>query len=653
LSVPTLSCGRRLNWLYEEILFERTPRESELHVCGAYTMNPPLLIDSADGSAYLSDVRSMGGIVALLGSGISMWAPSNMPNGQRITDELANIIASTTVSSRSTVMDRIKSSAFEHIMERYPKQGILRSIVAGAYHPTPPNPVHEAFARLLSTGVVEHIITTNYDVGLESACSAICSPTEMPQVVVAESNLTTATITKPILFKIHGCAASGNEASIILTLGGEGEMPDWKRALLRRLINGRHLLVCGYSGLDFEICPELIRLAPSQTTWNSYQDPRTDEKALTANAKRVLEATNGTPLVGDMNKMLQSLTGKSWSADASKISPDLVRQMVNALDDWELDKWRARVLNGLGCALDGVHTARRMYLNSGASKERQSDSLLAMGEALFHSGLYKQAGRAYREATLLSSGCGNWDKIVKAEVGVIESDRVAGRWLRAHRRMKKAARTLPRQAPPEEREKVVNEIMLKRVLLHRYTFYLARLLRLPALIERIRRQVKQDMIAVSAYSARQGSWFNLQHCEMLAGKFSIPFSEIYSGPMTPPAAHEGYQHLGYILAEMMAYRALLADPSVSNPPLNIEYFRIAQELGINPEVWKLARAMEKRFGSISLPSTAGSPGATNMRTRLLRLAMPFNFNHAVRSAWETCEYTIPMRLLLRLRGEEA
>lgn len=582
-----------------------------------------------------------------------MWAPSDMPNGQRITDELANVIASTTVSRRSTVMERIRSSAFEHIMERYPKQGILRSIVAGGYYPTPPNPMHEAFARLLNTGVVEHIITTNYDVGLETACSAICSPAEMPQVIVAESDLATATIAKPILFKIHGCAAPGNEASIVLTLGGEGEMPDWKRGLLRRLIEGKHLLVCGYSGLDFEICPELTHLAPAKTTWNSYHDPRTDEKALTANAKRVLEATNGTPLVGDMNKMLQSLTGISWGADASKISPDLVRQMVDALDEWELDKWRAWVLNGLSCALDGVHAARRMYLDSGTSKERQSDSLLAMSEALFHSGLYKQAGRAYREAARLSSGCGDWDKIVKAEVGVIESDRVAGRWLRARRRIKKAARTLPQQVPPEEREKVVNEIMLKRILLRRYTFYLARLLRLPALTERVRRQAKQELIVVSTYSARQGSWFNLQHCEMLAGKFGIPFSEIYAGPMTPPAAREGYQHLGYILAEMMAYRTLLADPSVSKPPLNIEYFRIAQELGINPEVWKLARAMEKRFGSIAVSSAAGSPSTTGMRTKLLKLTMPFNFHHAAREAWKTCEYTIPMRLLLRLRGEEA
>lgn len=617
-------------------------------------MNPPILIGSADGNTHLSEMQRAGGIVALLGSGISMWAPSNMPNGQRVTDELANVIASTTVSKRFTVMDRIKSSAFEHIMERYPKQGILRSIVAGAYYPTPPNPVHEAFARLLNTGVVEHIITTNYDVGLETACSVICSPAEMPQVVVAESDLTTATIAKPILFKIHGCAAPGNEASIVLTLGGEGEMPDWKRALLRRLLNGKHLLICGYSGLDFEICPELTHLAPANTTWNSYQDPRTDEKALTANAKRVLEATDGTPLVGDMNKMLQSLTGMSWSADASKISPDLVRQMVNALDGWELDKWRAWVLNGLSCALDGVHAARRMYLNSGTSKERQSDSLLAMGEALFHSGLYKQAGRAYREAARLSSGCGDWDKIVKAEVGVIESDRVAGRWLRARRRIAKAARTLPQQAPPEEREKVINEITLKRILLRRYTFYLTRLLRLPALTKRIRRQAKQELIAVSAYSARQGSWFNLQHCEMLAGKFGIPFAKIYSGTMTPPTAHEGYQHLGYILAEMMAYRALLADTSVSNPPLNIEYFRIAQELGINPEVWKLARAIEKRFGNIALSSGAGSPSTitTSITTRPLRLTMPFNFYFAARSAWKTCEYTIPMRLLLRLRGEE-
>jgi hypothetical protein len=552
-----------------------------------------------------------------------------MPNGQRITNALADLIANKTVSPRSVVLDRIRDSAFEHIMERYPRKDVLQSIVAKAFYPTPPNPVHDAFAHLLNAGIIEHIITTNYDVGLEAACVTICSPDRMPQVVVTADDLIGVNPTRPVLFKIHGCASPGKEESIVLTLGGEGEMPDWKRGLLERLINVKNLLVCGYSGMDFEICPELMRLTPASLTWNSYADPRTDVKALTANAKRVLKAAGGTVLVGDMNEMLMVLTGLDWVAAPSTVSPDFVAQLVNELDAWELDKWRVWVLNGLSCALDGIRVAENMYSNSGASAERKLDSLLAMAEAFFHSGKYKQAGQKYREAAQLASGSADWDKIVKAEIGIVESDRVAGYWLRARRRIEILLKTLPPQVPSNERDKVENEIKLKRILLRRYPFKLYKMLRLSPLADRVRRQAKQELKGVISFFAREGSWFNLQHCEMLAGKFDIPFTEIYSGPMTPLTSHEGYKQLGYILAEMMAYRGMLK--VLDDLPLRADYVKTAQELGIYPEVWKLVRAIEKKFG---------------------RGAVTIEFRRAAQEAWRLCEYTHPMRLLLRVMGEE-
>src|SRR5205085_9364485 len=106
-------------------------------------------IDSAHATSYLDSLSQRNGMVALLGSGISIWEPSSIPNGQKITEELAEIIASSTVSPRQTVVDLIKRSAFEHIMERYPRYDSLRHIVPKYFYPTIPNPLHEAFARLL------------------------------------------------------------------------------------------------------------------------------------------------------------------------------------------------------------------------------------------------------------------------------------------------------------------------------------------------------------------------------------------------------------------------------------------------------------------------------------------------------------------------
>ncbi|HEX5733375.1 MAG TPA: SIR2 family protein [Blastocatellia bacterium] len=561
-------------------------------------------------------------------------------------------------------MDLIKRSAFEHIMERYPRPSALPGIVARSFYPTNPNPVHQAFARLIEAGVLEHIITPNYDVGLEQACSTICSATRMPQIIVSEDDARRASLSQPMIFKIHGCACPGREKSMVMALREEGTMPDWKRRLLELLIKGKPLLVCGYSGLDFEICPELIHLNPYSVTWNSYQDPRADENALTPNAKRVLSAKNGIALIGDMKRMLEVLSGSPCRAGFSKLNPSFVNDLVSRLDEWEIDKWRVWVFNGLSCALDGVEVAKRLYATSGTSIERKVDSLLALAEPLFHSGLYFQAGQAYREASLLAKSfvptlsvmlkdltdaesripkdeqiiadllkriSDYLERILKSEIGIVESDRVAGRWLRARRKVQEVYYWLPALAPSQEREKIESEITLKRVLLRRYPYYLAKKVRLKPVSRRIQAKVISELSLAATYFSRKGSWFNLQHCEMLAGRFDIKFSDIYTGTMVPLASYEGYKHLGYILAEMMAYRGILADQSVSDPPMIYAYLIIAGEIGINPEVWKLARAMKKRFGrKILTPST----------------------QEQAKRAWKTCEYTLPMRGLLLLRGSD-
>lgn len=623
-------------------------------------------IDSAQATSYLDSLSQRNGMVALLGSGISIWEPSNIPNGQKITEELAEIIASSTVSPRQTVVDLIKRSAFEHIMERYPRYDSLRRVVPKYFYPTTPNPLHEAFARLLDKGIIEHIITPNYDVGLEQACSSICRSTRVPEVVVSEADATTVTLSRPVIFKIHGCATPGREESLVMKLSEEGILPDWKRNLLTLLVNSKDLFVCGYSGLDFEICPELIHLSPRSIIWNSYQDPRLEGDALTPNAKRVLAAKDkaATILIGDMKEILEKLDKVPCKASYAKSSPSFVPELIAMLNEWEISKWRAWVLNGLSCALDGIEIAKNMLHLSGASTERRVDSLLALAEPLFHSGLYFQAGAAYREAALLTKNSlphlevmlnelreaesytppdeklikdllgrisDSLERILKTEIGIVESDRVAGHWFRAIRRIRQVYQWVPTLAPPQLRDKIESEIMLKRILLRRYPYYLAKKVRLKLISGKIQKKVRQELSLATDYFSRKGSWFNLQHCEMLAKRFDIDFADVYTATMMPLTAHEGYKHLGYILAEMMAYRSLLADPKISAPPVNYNYMITADAIGIHPEVWKLARAIKKRFGNNLLPSSA---------------------KKLAKQAWKTCEYTLPMRVLLQFRGDD-
>src|SRR5437763_6857460 len=112
--------------------------------------NPLIKIVDSDGNIsseaklYLTNMHSRGGIVAFLGSGISIWHPSCIPTGQQITNKLAKIIAGTTVAPYQRILDLITKSAFEHIMERYPRRDVLANTLAKAFYPTLPNPVHKA-----------------------------------------------------------------------------------------------------------------------------------------------------------------------------------------------------------------------------------------------------------------------------------------------------------------------------------------------------------------------------------------------------------------------------------------------------------------------------------------------------------------------------
>lgn len=595
--------------------------------------------DLGSSKTYLSALAKNRGIVALLGSAVSIWAPSNLPNGQKITKELATIMAPPGASPESDASKFINRSAFEHIMERYPRPEVLQGIIARAFYPTAPNPVHSAFAQLINEGIIEHIITTNYDEGLERACAEVCPPAKRPQVIVTESEANLALSSKPMIFKIHGCAKPGYEKTLVVTLKEEGEMPAWKRNLLGRLMNGKTLLVCGYSGLDFEVCPELIFLSPRSLTWNSLYDP-SEKEALTPNARRVLTALKGTVLVGDMSKMLTQL-GPNCQAIFSDVTPSFVQNLINELDSWEMDKWRVWVLNGVGCASEAITVASRMCANSAGSDDRRLDSLLALAEAQFHSGLYKQSGATYREAALLARQSLDWEKRLKAELGIVEADRVAGYFFRAVRTIMRLSRTLPQQTPPDLREKVKSALALKRALLRRYPFYLSKLLRIPWLTRNIQAKVTSELSIVANYSAKHGNWFDLQHCEMLAGKFQIPFSSIYAGTTLPPPSQDGYRHLGYFLAELMAYRNFIASGEKAASSLapdpskqGLEYLKDAQSLGINPEVWKLARAMKKRLGKQAI-------------------SHEHEIEQFAETAWDICEYTLPMRWLQRIRGEEA
>jgi hypothetical protein len=578
---------------------------------------------SPGGARLLSSFRQRG-FVVLLGSMISDWESTGLPPGMSLTREVAELLAEP-LESPEQIKQWIRNAAFEHIMENCPNQDALGDNLLALFSRVNPNPVHRAIARLVADGIIEHMVTTNYDVNLEAACHDICPPSRRPQVIVTEEQAESLELCRPVLFKIHGCVehdrrrGSRQPRSMIFTLGREGELPGWKRQLLHRVAAGRRLLVSGYSGRDFEICPELPRLQ-ADVVWNAWPDART----LTPNARRVLTLTGGVALVSDMRAVLGYLNGGApVQADRPAESPDLREKIARGLTDWDIALWRIRTLVAIGAATEGVRYTGLMRGMAGADADRQFHRLLNLGRCQFHAGSYRQAVATYREAALFSERQQQRDWLIEAKGDLIEALRCHGAWFKARKQLSEVEAMLD---PQDDWRHAA--MALRRVLLLRQWYQLAKIIKIvPWKVRALRRECK-DLLKIVVQHSKDSHWLELQQAELWANRLDIPFAELYEGPLNPLPSKHGYQHLGYMIAESMALRDELRrrieEPQDDVVQGMIEALNTA---GALPELWKLV---------LLLIRTRGWNATTVTQRR------------AAFRAWRRSEYTPLMRVLATL-----
>ena len=580
---------------------------------------------SAEGARVISNLRRRG-FVAILGSVISDWQPTGLPPGESLTASVAELLAEPLVS-RDTVSDWVRQAAFEHIMEGCPNPEVLGDNLLELFSPTNPNPLHQAIAGLVAEGVIEHVITTNYDVNLETACRTICSSSRQPQVITTEEEADEVDPHRPAIFKIHGCVAydsrrDPSEArSMVYTLAREGELPAWKRRLLYRLMAGRHLLISGYSGRDFEICPELPRLQ-AQIVWNCRSDLRVEPDSITPNARHVLTATGGTALVGDMRSILGKLRGSEHiDAIRSERVPGLRDRLSNGLSEWDIELWRVRTLVAIGAASEGIGVATRMLELARGTADRQFNRLINLGRCQFNAGLYRQAAVTYRRAAAVGEREGRREWVIGAKSDLIEALRCRGAWRKALRELREVKAGLT----PDD-EWLHAAMALREVLLLRSWYQLVKGLKvIPMVAGRLRGRCR-DLLKVLIRHAKEGHWLELQQAELLSRRLDIPFSELYNGPLNPLPSKDGYRHLGYIIAESMALRDHLG---LSGAEYSFDRLRRMVEALIaaeaKPELWKLVFQIIRKLG--------WKATTTDQRKAAVR-------------AWWSTEYSPPMRAFI-------
>jgi hypothetical protein len=515
--------------------------------------------------------------VYLVGSYLSTFLPTNLPSGTETTRALYELVFGPGLAWRPDgwrdwLEKDFRQIPFEGVMECYPDQVGLPTIIGELYGKSVPNDFHELLAEQLVFGSVAGIVTTNYDLGFDSALvrqqgvQTIVTSTDSTHWQSAETRL------KPY-FKIHGCASQGHRDSLVFRLAREGRLPGWKQRTLERMLEGRVLVVMGYSGRDFDICPELARLKSlSDVVWLVPEI-----KDLTPNANRVLGGRDGTLLVGDACQLIRILYEPSFSPSAGtgKLS-----NLDGYFDNARIEEWRVRILDWLACYTLGLQALSEVVAKNDLWARRTHCSLLG------HAGKYRTAAQ---ELLKLSR---EWGISTEYKIGLLIGASGSlfsnGSHLRSLRLLREAARQST-SLPPSSAERGRIDIQLAGSWLVRWmrVAQIARILRIKRLGALAKNRALPEYTRTRNALEESGDWGGLQATQHNAERIGIADA---SGMALEPI--EGYYVLGLRGMECIRHRDDLRRGgwwlSTDQVSRSEEWIRVAKRYGWNHEAWKLS-----------------------------------------------------------------
>jgi hypothetical protein len=551
-----------------------------------------------------------------VGSGISIWPPSHLPSGQGFTNAMFSLLFESIdfrPSEKNLLAQlfgqqpsqRFSGIPFEHLMECCPFEDKANTLINRLYDSRRFNELHRALAQVLKEGKINSIITTNYDCCLDEALEGEAFPFIK---VVTDSQARDALRREsvPCYFKIHGSIEKGLEQSPMYSLKHEGLLHPDKRRLLRDLVAGRSLLMIGYSGLDFELCPEIERLQFKQLIWNG----RTNDYP-SVSARRVIEKKAGTLLYGDMRQLMKNWLGiedlppdlPELSAEEKeaylKLLTDLVQQIFS---DEELRVWGIRVLNSLGAPSLAFRILATLPHSSNPFVMR-----IENGRAEFHSGRYKEARRWYKRAFLgelaswrlntaadsaleLSDAYRTFGSPIRGYVCTWIVDLFVRKSLRSKKLLKQSLVIKNILEISSSAKTLIGAKVGRRLAVAEWTWDFVN--------EVLEAWLTKKIIECGREAQQVGNWTDFQQLALVAEELGIDIKKLATGDYyLPPHAEEGYRHLGYYIPQSMIFftqcrkdNTLLVTSSGRADWRH--HVRTCKQLGVSASLWKILALSE-------------------------------------------------------------
>lgn len=527
------------------------------------------------------------GFVVIVGSGISGWEPSTLPTGQDFTAGVKDALFSTpghpSISSNDIMFlkDHLDNIPFEMILERCPDQGRIGQLLSSLYSGHSVNEIHQALGDLARSGKIHSIITTNYDLGLDVVLSGGPLPT-----VVSQSDAPPPG--DRVYFKIHGCVNS--PGTMIYSLSQESELPLWKKNVLSSVLSGRPLLLIGYSGLDFEICPELKRCSPSKILWNFFSNA---DKERSPGLKHVQQLrTPQHALIGDMRKLFSLLGVPVSPTYASGGVHNIGDELRSLFSSDALLLWRARVLTSIGHARLALDANKPLLLRSSTDP----DIVAEYAQALFQNGQYRASADQYFWA---ANNASDYNTKLLRKLDACDALRCFGGFREA-RMVLKSVYSEARKISSTSQKVLVRAILKDLLLIGNHWLRRKKLLKgwgCHALKVRAKKLIEEG----APLSLSAGLWLDFQQFQFWAERFNFPTGTLSArGGFEPLPTIDGYKHLGYYIPHLMQMYDSLFDKSkfVSKGEVEKGYDSAAQ-MGCHPLAWKLCRGAIYRFNNTS------------------------------------------------------
>ena len=230
-------------------------------------------------SIFLLREQQPARLVAFCGSGISAPSPTSLPLGSELVVSLLNLDwvdgdEKFPLSESEINRSNLRGIRFEHLLSVFAEWGKHDlAALLNQFADAEPNAYHLRLAELCKQGIIDDLVTTNFDGCLEKSlhqkgvdCNIIVSA-EDPYI--ADSDVVN-------LLKIHGSITRQNAGYQATALGATLEsvshgLPAWRRNLLLQLLDGATCAFLGYSGSDsYDINPLLFEMRKEHLYWIAH-----------------------------------------------------------------------------------------------------------------------------------------------------------------------------------------------------------------------------------------------------------------------------------------------------------------------------------------------------------------------------------------------